>query len=266
MVKRIKGWLIFSFSGPKKQSNKRFFLNLKLSLLGALLGIFLLPNLAYLSGIAPEQLIGLTNKERQTAGLSLLNTNELLAQAARLKAEAILETNTFGHTIDDKKFSAWIREAGYDYSYVGENLAIDFLTSEGILEAWNNSPLHKKNLLNPYYQEVGVATLNGKFQGQDTTVVVEIFGSPAIALTTPLKEKLESNYIAPDITPKEINLFNPDLTDAQNLFTNAIINLELASPKNELTFLADNYPSEKANTFIIQTDYQFNAYSFWLLF
>ena len=121
MVQSINGRLIFTYGGPKKEYNKPIRLNLKLFLLGALKGIFLLPNLAYLSAITPEKLIELTNKERQAAGLNSLTTNQLLTQAAAIKAQTILATNAFGHTINDRKFSAWIRDTGYDYAYVGEN-------------------------------------------------------------------------------------------------------------------------------------------------
>lgn len=162
---------------------KNHFIGLKsgllLSLTGALVGVFLLPQTAYLSVITPEKIIELTNAERQANGLEALSANERLAEAAAAKARAILEAQTFSHTLNDKRFSSWVREVDYDYAYVGENLAIDFITSEGVMAAWNYSSPHKKNLLSPYYREVGLAAVKGEFLGQETTVVVQIFGAPS---------------------------------------------------------------------------------------
>lgn len=161
---------------PAKKFNKR-----RMSLLIMALGIFLLPQVGYFSSITPEKIIELTNIERSSAGFKNLTTNQSLTQAAYLKGQAIFETQTFQHTIGDKKFSSWIRDTGYDYKIVGENLAIDFMTSEGVINAWLNSPSHKSNLLNPNFNEIGVAIMEGKFQGQNSVVVVQIFGAQTIS-------------------------------------------------------------------------------------
>lgn len=152
------------------------------------MGIFLLPNPAYLSSITSDKLIELTNKERMDNGLPALTQNQLLTQAAINKGNDILKNQIFAHNINGKKFSSWTKELGYDYSYVGENLAIDFSNSEEIMEAWNNSPAHKENLLSPYYKEIGIAKINGIFQGQNTTLVVQEFGS-------------QRNTVLPDSSP-----------------------------------------------------------------
>ncbi|MDO8667950.1 MAG: CAP domain-containing protein [bacterium] len=255
MILRINGRLAFTYGCPKKQSNKLTGVNFKLSLLGFAIGIFLLPQVAYLSTITPEKLIELTNLERQAAGLNLLTANQSLTQAAILKGEAIFETNTFKHTINDKKFSAWVRDTGYNYSYVGENLAIDFATSEGVIEAWKNSPLHKKNLLNPYYQEIGISAAPGKFQGQDTIVVVQVFGAPALGSAVPIIMdsglNLNSNFISP-----EINLSNWQANaQTENLLSHSVISQELLPLyNNKLALAAYSYEAGPLNKFIIQSD------------
>jgi len=148
------------------------------SLLPALIGIFLLPNLAFLASISGEKIIELTNKERLKNGLEIVTANQLLEKAAHEKGRAIFTSQTFQHNIDDRKFSSWIKDAGYKYFYAGENLAIDFVTNEGTIEAWLKSPTHKKNILNENFREIGVAILEGQFQGNNTTIIVQIFGSP----------------------------------------------------------------------------------------
>jgi hypothetical protein len=150
------------------------------SLFIALVGIFLLPNTAFFSSITEENIILLTNRERQKAGLSALTANQHLASAAYAKGRAIFERQEFSHHLENRAFSSWIRDAGYDYSHVGENLAIDFITSEGTVRAWMESESHRRNILNRDYRETGVAVIEGNFNGHDAILIVQIFGSPMV--------------------------------------------------------------------------------------
>lgn len=256
MVEKINGQPAFAYGSPKNPYNKLISVNFKLSLLGILMGIFLLPNLAYLSTITPEKLIELTNQERQAAGLNSLTANELLTQAAISKANAIMEANTFGHTINDKKFSAWIKEAGYNYSYVGENLAMDFMNSESVIQAWNNSPLHKKNLLSPYYREIGISSMAGKFQGQDTILVVQIFGAPAVGSVAPIAQNFGLGYTNENLMASEIGWPNFQFYQAENLLTHSVINQEsLPTYDNKLILPGNNNQADQLNTFVVQANY-----------
>ena len=219
MIKKIKEFCFFS----KFQQKIKLFKNFGFSLLIIIIGIFLLPKTAQLSVITPEKLIELTNQERLKAGLTPLTANQLLAKAALAKAEAIFKTQIFKHNLGDKKFSSWVSEAGYHYSYVGENSALDFTTSEGVITAWNNSSSHQKNLLNSYYQEIGVASMPGQFAGQETTVVVEVFGAPPQAtvyspFNTPVS--LANNFTNFDLA--ETKLSNHLLPE--NLLTHTLYN------------------------------------------
>ncbi len=187
------------------------------SLLFIVIGVFLLPQIAYFSDITSQNLIELTNQERIKAGTAVLTANQLLAKAAYLKGQDILETQTFQHNIADKKFSNWIKEAGYSYSYVGENLAIDFVTSKGIVKAWLNSPTHKKNLLNSYFSEIGIATIEGKFQGKNTTLVVQIFGAPPRSIVElPIKNNILNYAMLPTNGLEKENLLTHTITSTQN--------------------------------------------------
>ena len=147
----------------------------------SMVGIFLYPNCTLASDIDSQKIIKLTNQKRQENNLNPLITNRYLTQAAHKKAEFLLKNQLFRHNVGDKKFSKWIRETGYKYSYAGENLAIDFTTDQDVIQAWMNSPTHKKNLLYPDYKEIGVAVVSGRYQGHDSTLVVQIFSTPASA-------------------------------------------------------------------------------------
>lgn len=155
---------------------KRFYASTALFLL---VGAFLLPEIVRASAISDENIINITNKVRQEEGLNNLSANQLLSKAAYDKADAIFRDQVFQHDIGDKRFSKWVKEAGYQYESVGENLAIDFVSSEGAMDAWLSSPSHKKNILNPKFQEIGVAVKEDSFEGRDSLLIVQIFGTPS---------------------------------------------------------------------------------------
>lgn len=147
-----------------------------------------LPNTNLFADVSKAVLIELTNKQRKELGLNSLKENPQLNQAALLKAKDILEKDYFAHWSPQGVSPwHWIKKANYNYQTAGENLGIGFLDSSEVHQAWIDSPSHKANLLNPKYQEIGIAVLTGDFQGNETTVVVQIFGSQK-------KEKRIKNY------------------------------------------------------------------------
>jgi Cysteine-rich secretory protein family len=167
--------LIFAFICPKSNNALRAVI-----LFAAVLGIFLLPKTAWMATITPDSIITLTNNERSQNGLNTLYLSDQLTRAANAKAAAILAAQTFDHTIDGRRFSSWIKETGYQYSLAGENLAMDFVTSEGVVRAWMASPEHRANILQSEYVDIGVGIAEGKFAGQNTIIVAELFGDPLI--------------------------------------------------------------------------------------
>lgn len=200
--KRNKQLFIFCLN-----KNKNYFK--KLSLLPFLLvviGIFLLPNTAHLSEINSENIIKLTNEERAKLNLNPLTANQLLSKAAYEKAYALFENQTFEHNINGKIFSSWVREAGYNYNYVGENLALDFVTAEGTMRAWMESPSHKKNISNERFEEIGVAILEGNFEGKNSILTVQIFGTPMKEIgTSPITNNIS---IEQNNAPQTSNIFS----------------------------------------------------------
>ena len=45
------------------------------------------------------------------------------------------------------------------------------------MSAWMASPTHKDNIVNPKYTEIGLAVVPGTIQGQETVLVVQLFGA-----------------------------------------------------------------------------------------
>lgn len=133
---------------------------------------------AFSSAITIENVVALTNNSRQASNLSGLTYNQQLEAAANRKASDMMAKQYFSHVSPDNRQPwDWISEQGYSYQAAGENLAVGFFQSESLSDAWMNSPGHRANILNSAFKEIGIGIANGNFQGQDTTVVVQMFGT-----------------------------------------------------------------------------------------
>ena len=138
-----------------------------------------IPNiLGVATNISVTDLLSLTNQKRTEAGLPALSLNNQLSQAAALKATDMFKDNYWAHFGPNGR-SPWdfIIGSGYQYTFAGENLAKDFSDSQGVVSTWMSSPTHKANILKPEYKDIGFAVVNGSLNGQETTLVVQIFGS-----------------------------------------------------------------------------------------
>jgi hypothetical protein len=162
--------------------------------------------LGFATDISVEKLFQLTNEQRQKNGLATLSYNDKLSAAAAKKAADMFAKNYWAHYGPDGA-SPWdfILSSGYKYEYAGENLAKNFLFSQGVVDAWMNSPTHKENILKPDYSEVGYAIVNGVLNGEETTLVVQMFGKPMSSSLAnnipPVAEKVETKPVQE--VPKE---------------------------------------------------------------
>lgn len=156
---------------------------------GAFLGLtrFVYFNTNFLSSVLPGVLISLTNSDRTQNGVGQVTDNAVLTEAAQEKANDMAAKGYFSHVSPDGKTPwYWLSQAGYKYSYAGENLAVDFTDSEAVENAWMNSPTHRANIVKPQYTEVGIATAQGTYEGQPATFVVQFFASPAASTPPPV--------------------------------------------------------------------------------
>ena len=163
--------------------------------------------LGFATDITVEKLLKLTNIERGNYGLSSLTYNEELSQAAQKKAEDMFEKNYWSHYTPDGS-TPWdfILSSGYQYEYAGENLAKNFLFSNGVVDAWMNSVTHKENIVRKEYSDVGFAIVNGVLNGEQTTLVVQMFGRPSqdiLAKETPSNTSIANAKTESEIIPKE---------------------------------------------------------------
>jgi hypothetical protein len=133
----------------------------------------------FLASVLPSVLTDLTNVARAENGLTTLTRNPLLDEAAQAAAQDMAAKGYFAHVAPDGTTPwHWLDVVGYKYSYAGQNLAVNFTDSENVETAWLNSPTHRENILKSQYTEVGFGTATGMYEGQETTFVVEYFGTP----------------------------------------------------------------------------------------
>lgn len=140
--------------------------------------------------ISNQELLNLTNYERSQNKLAPVSLNSELTTAAQNKAANMFKYDYWAHFAPDGT-SPWdfIRGAGYNYSYAGENLARGFTTSIDAVNAWMKSPTHRANILASQYKDVGFAIAEGKLQGEDTVLIVQEFGAREDQATTNNLEK-----------------------------------------------------------------------------
>jgi len=145
--------------------------------------------------VYPAVLADLANNDRLNSGASELTWSPTLEKAAKLKAEDMAANGYFAHTSPTGVTPwYWLRQADYNFVYAGENLAIDFTESENVERAWINSPTHKENIMSQNFTEIGIATVDGIYNGRNTTFVVEFFGKPVQVAKA--KEPVEVKEVA----------------------------------------------------------------------
>lgn len=159
------------------------------------------PNiLGYATDISVEKILELVNAKRTEANLAPLKLSDQLSQAATQKAQDMFSKNYWAH-VSPTGTSPWafINSAGYEYTYAGENLARNFNTSQEVVDAWMNSKTHRDNILKPEYSDLGLAVLNGRLVGEETTLVVQEFGAKSKSL---VQNPAPPQTILPSVAPQ----------------------------------------------------------------
>ncbi len=133
----------------------------------------------FLANLIEESIVQYTNMSRANTALPELKISPVLSQAAQLKAEDMAAKGYFSHTSPDNITPwDWFKKVNYDYSYAGENLAINFTDSEEVVRAWLESETHRRNILNPHFTEIGIGIAKGTYENQPAIFIVQMFGTP----------------------------------------------------------------------------------------
>ncbi len=115
--------------------------------------------------------IKLTNQMRQRNNLKPLQLNCQLYKAAQQHTLDMVKAKKISHQGSDGSSPAIrVERAGYQYSWVGENVASGQKTPGEVVKDWMNSPGHRRNILNPNFTQIGVAYSNNYW--------TQVFGRP----------------------------------------------------------------------------------------
>ncbi len=185
MHKFLRHWFL-----PQYTNNHRPKILHDISILLLIIGIIGISTLSFVGKKSHSSVLGISysisdaemltavNEQRAQHGLAPLTMNSQLSQAASGKAANMFANNYWAHFGPDGT-TPWqfIRGSGYDYIDAGENLAKGFTNSSDVVNAWMNSPTHRANVLSPKYSDIGFAIVPGVLEGEDTVLVVQMFGS-----------------------------------------------------------------------------------------
>ena len=144
--------------------------------------IYVLPLFLLTSTLAflEEKIIYLTNLERQKRGLSWLEKDEYLREAAFSHSKEMAELNYFSHFSpkkENREPADRVRHTKSTCTTVAENIykvtGLQDLQKLPAMcvESWMNSPHHRENILTPYYNRIGV----GIYKKGDTYYVTQLF-------------------------------------------------------------------------------------------
>ncbi len=126
------------------------------------------------------EILDLVNRDRTAQGLSELSLNPTLNEAALAKAEDMTEHGYFAHTSPTGATPwHWFKDAGYNYTFAGENLAEGYSDAVDLENSWMASAAHRANILSPHYSEIGLAVV----EYRNKNLVVQLFGSKDAKLT-----------------------------------------------------------------------------------
>jgi len=98
-----------------------------------------------------------------------LTWNDKLEKAALQHARDMAANGFFSHKGSDKSIVSTRSSAqGYQWRYIGENIAKGPSTVREVVDGWQNSPSHCENMMDPNYRDMGAAKVGD--------VWVQVFG------------------------------------------------------------------------------------------
>lgn len=104
-----------------------------------------------------QEVVKLTNAEREKQGLAALKIDTELSKVARAKSQDMKDNNYFDHNSPTygSPFDM-MKKFGISYTTAGENIAQGQQTPEEVVQAWMDSPGHRENIMNSSFTHIGV--------------------------------------------------------------------------------------------------------------
>ncbi len=130
------------------------------------------------AGRMADQVLQLLNLERAERDLQPVVVNRLLTKIAETYSCRLVEGKFFGHRDPINGYGPADRAITGKYTFyaVGENLAAGPDSASGVMKVWMESPSHRRIILDPIWQDVGIAVRAG---GEHSIYWVLELGDPA---------------------------------------------------------------------------------------
>jgi len=110
-----------------------------------------------LVGTYEREVLRLVNQERKSRGIEPLEYDSELFKVARIKSEDMRDQDYYAHV--SPTYGApfeMLDHYGFKYSRASENIARGYWTPKVVVDGWMNSEGHRKNMLDPGYNKIGV--------------------------------------------------------------------------------------------------------------
>lgn len=206
-----------------------------------------------------------TNTARNQNGLEGLSESLMLDRVASARLKDLFAKQYFDHNSPTGETPGDVAATvGYQFINFGENIAMGYYADDkALVDAWMKSPHHRENILQPRFQEIGIAVGEGWFKGKLTWIAVQNFGRPLSACPHPdpvLKNnldekafqlhslKLNGNRLRAALasstpaTQAEIDTYNQTVAEYNNLVP------QINGLVDELKTLTDSYNAQIAVT------------------
>jgi len=143
------------------------------------------------------------NEIRRDEGRKPLKLNEKLSNSALLRAKSIIKFNdiSFEATISGYSMKQSMRDSGYNNIVWGEAPTFGYYTEKELIDNSVAFPSTKEFLLNPEFQDVGIAAVVGSVNNCPTQLIVQQFGG----------------YRAPNYTSEIVNGWKTLLTNLEEI-------------------------------------------------
>jgi uncharacterized protein YkwD len=135
-----------------------------------------------------EMLTQVNNARSQARTCGTVNYKAIAALSWNCTLEAVADEhnrdmgdhNFFSHTgSDGLSVGDRVKNAGYDWSAVGENIAAGQPTTDAVMAAWLDSPGHCANIMDSSYSEIGAASY--AVSGSDYPIYwTQVFARPRL--------------------------------------------------------------------------------------
>lgn len=107
---------------------------------------------------AISQLLKLHNDFRKAHRVGELTISPLLMASAKRESDDCARTGRMNHTSSDGRTPFQrMSEAGYKYTWAGENIAEGYADAAAVCSGWESDAPHRANMLNSKFKDAGFA-------------------------------------------------------------------------------------------------------------